>query len=137
MLILSSCYTFAEPTFWYGYKDNILGVGDLSPEKPCYGQSNGFVVHKGIITKSTIYRDWVAIHVDLDKNYVETLGLTKRIFEIPHSYIMEMRNEDYEKFFKFIKSKETMVFTGHVCGATERSGINLDSIFKYSSIIKK
>ena len=39
---------YADTSFWYSYKDQVMGVGELTYDKPCNGQSNGFVVHKGI-----------------------------------------------------------------------------------------
>lgn len=127
----------ADTSFWYSYKDQIIGVGDLTDDKPCNGQSNGFVVHKGIIKNFKVSRNWVDIYVDLDKNYIETSGLTKRIFSISHDYLLKLDEDYYAQFFNLLKSKETMIFTGHICGATESSAIDLDNFFKFSSIVKK
>ena len=132
-LILQSSLCFSSPNYWYDYKNNRdIGVSNLVEGEPC-GEA---VVHKGTIQKHEITKSWIELSIKLDEDYDNFRNSNSLNLSIDHDYILKQSHDEYLRLMNFLKSKNKMIFVGNICGATINSSVELNAIYKLSSIVK-
>lgn len=129
-----SVVAHSEPSVWHDKNSKAIRVGNLSPGEVCGGYNSAFVIHKGIVDSYEISKDYLNLKIKLDDDYENLSSKSIRTLNISNAYLWEIGSQNYLEILQLIASKQKLIFTGYLCGATYESAIDVDSIFKYSAI---